>query len=67
MVPSRPSADLSRRDPNESSQVRSAWENKKERTVPKGTIDPVVPPGLPAPGRGIAGNALILFLDGAGC
>jgi hypothetical protein len=41
------------RDSNESSQIRSAWENKKERTVPKakGTIDPVVPPGLPAPGR----------------
>jgi hypothetical protein len=39
------------RDSNESSQVRSAWENKKERTVPKGTIDPIVPPGLPAPGR----------------
>jgi organic hydroperoxide reductase OsmC/OhrA len=39
------------RDSNESSQVRSAWENKKERTVPKGTTDPVVPPGLPAPER----------------
>jgi hypothetical protein len=54
-----------REDSNERSQVRSAWENKKERTVPKGTIDPVVPPRLPAPGRdGIAANALILFLDG---
>jgi hypothetical protein len=39
------------RDSNESSQVRSAWENKKARTVPKGTIDPVVAPRLPAPGR----------------
>jgi hypothetical protein len=37
-----PRADLSRRDSNESSQVRSAWENKKARTVPKGTIDLVV-------------------------
>jgi hypothetical protein len=43
------------------SLARSAWENKKERTVPKGTIDPVVPSGLPAPVKGIAGNALILF------
>jgi hypothetical protein len=28
----------SRRDSNESSQVRSAWENKKERTVPTGRL-----------------------------
>jgi hypothetical protein len=33
------------RDFDESSLARSAWKNKKERTVPKGTIDPVVPPG----------------------
>jgi hypothetical protein len=38
------------RDSNERSQVRSVWENKKERTVPNGTIDPVFPPGLPQGG-----------------
>jgi hypothetical protein len=56
------------RDSNES-QVRSAWENKTEWTVPKakGTIDPVVPPWFACPREGIAGNALILFLDRAGC
>jgi hypothetical protein len=57
------------RGSNESSLARSAWENRKERTVPmaKGTIDPVVAPGLPAPGKDIAGGGLILFLDGASC
>jgi hypothetical protein len=33
------------RDSNESSLARSAWKNKEERTIPNGTIDPVVPPG----------------------
>jgi hypothetical protein len=57
------------RDSNESSQVRSAWENKKERTVPKakGTIDPVVPPGLAASVRVLRAMLSSCFLDGAGC
>jgi hypothetical protein len=55
------------RDSNESSQVRSAWENKKERTVPKGTTDPVVPPGLPAPERVLRAMLSSGFLGGAGC